>query len=141
MPETIGLGPERRLAPCPDSPNCLSSQAEDVDHRVEPLAIRVDADRAWELAVRAVSEAERASIVEHRPGDGYLHATFRSAVFRFVDDLELLLDRHAKVIHLRSASRLGYYDFGANGRRIGALRERFRALQADAAGGADGPSP
>ena len=133
MPESIGVGGDRRLAPCPSSPNCLSSQAEDPDHRVEPLEISVDTDRGWQLAVEMVRQAPRAKIVEHRPQRGYLHATFRSSIFRFVDDLELLLDRTEEVIHLRSASRLGYYDFGANGRRIDAMRETFEKLQKQAA--------
>ena len=133
MPESMGVGDDRRLAPCPSSPNCLSSQAEDPDHRVEPLEVSADTDRAWQLAVELVRQAPRAKIVEHQPQRGYLHATFRSSIFRFVDDLELLLDRSDEVIHVRSASRLGYYDFGANARRIEALRETFAKLQKRAA--------
>jgi uncharacterized protein (DUF1499 family) len=64
----------------------------------------------------------RAEIVEEGPG--YLHATFTSPLFRFVDDLELRADAEAGVVHVRSASRAGYYDFGANARRVEALRTR-----------------
>ncbi len=67
--------------------------------------------------------------------DRYLWATFRSRVFRFVDDLELRLDEAGGVIHVRSAARLGYADFGVNRKRVVALRNRFyRQL-----GIADGP--
>lgn len=100
---------------------------------MEPLQISVDTDRGWQLAVEMVRQAPRGRIVEHQSQRGYLHATFRSSIFRFVDDLELLLDRTEEVIHVRSASRLGYYDFGANGRRIEALRETFSKLQRRAA--------
>jgi uncharacterized protein (DUF1499 family) len=55
---------------------------------------------------------------------GYLHATFTSRIFRFVDDLELRLDGENGIIHLRSASRTGYSDFGVNRKRA----EQFQAL-------------
>ena len=57
----------------------------------------------------------------------YLHAEFRSLIFRFVDDLELLVDPVAGVIDVRSASRLGRSDFGVNRRRVEELRRRFLA--------------
>jgi uncharacterized protein (DUF1499 family) len=129
VPEAGGTHEEGRLAPCPSSPNCVSSQAADADHRVEPLRVTIDPDSAWQLAVAIVEESARTEIVEHRPQNGYLHATYRSAVFRFVDDLELLLDRDGHVIHVRSASRLGHYDFGANANRVEALREELRRRQ------------
>ncbi len=52
----------------------------------------------------------------------YIHAEFTSALFRFVDDVEFLFAEPEKVIHVRSASRAGYYDFGANRTRIGRIR-------------------
>ena len=55
----------------------------------------------------------------------YIHAEFTSLVFRFVDDLELLLDSEAGVIHVRSASRVGRSDLGANRRRVEDLRRRL----------------
>ena len=57
--------------------------------------------------------------------DSYLHAEFTSAIFRFVDDLEFLADDTAKVIHVRSASRVGYSDLGVNRKRIGQIRLRW----------------
>jgi uncharacterized protein (DUF1499 family) len=56
---------------------------------------------------------------------GYLRAEFRSSLFGFVDDLELLLDKAAKRIDVRSASRTGYFDFGVNRRRVEEIRKRF----------------
>jgi len=56
---------------------------------------------------------------------GYLHAEFRSALFGFVDHVELRLDEAANRIDVRSASRTGYYDFGVNRRRVEEIRERF----------------
>jgi uncharacterized protein (DUF1499 family) len=57
----------------------------------------------------------------------YLHAVFASRLFRFKDDLELLLDAQTGVIHVRSASRVGGYDFGVNRRRVKRLRRAYMA--------------
>jgi uncharacterized protein (DUF1499 family) len=77
---------------------------------------------AW-LAVRGTVESlPRTKIIAETPD--YLHAECTSAVFGFVDDLELHLRTAEGVIAVRSASRLGYSDFGVNRRRI----ENLRAL-------------
>ena len=55
----------------------------------------------------------------------YLWATFSSRVFRFVDDLELRMDAPARAIHVRSSSRIGRTDFGANRKRVETLRAGF----------------
>jgi uncharacterized protein (DUF1499 family) len=55
----------------------------------------------------------------------YIHAEFVSAIFRFVDDVEFLFDDHQKVIQVKSASRVGYYDLGVNRRRIEKIRKQF----------------
>ena len=57
--------------------------------------------------------------------DTYLHAEFTSLLFRFVDDLELLVDDEAGVVHVRSATRIGASDLGANRRRVENLRRRL----------------
>jgi uncharacterized protein (DUF1499 family) len=116
-----------RLAPCPASPNCVSSQADpagDAGHYVAPIAFKGDPQAAWEALRRVVAESERAAIVGE--ADGYLHAEFASRLMGFVDDLECLLDAPARRIHVRSASRLGYRDFGVNRGRVEALRRRLR---------------
>lgn len=55
----------------------------------------------------------------------YLRARFATPVLRFTDDFELLLDRQARVVHVRSASRVGFTDFGVNRRRVEAIRDAF----------------
>jgi uncharacterized protein (DUF1499 family) len=110
-----------RLQPCPDSPNCVSSQADDAAHRVEPLPLDESPDGLDALR-HAILAMPRTRLVEDRRG--YVHAEFRSRVFRFVDDLELLADPDDGVAHVRSASRIGYSDFGANRERVEAIRER-----------------
>ena len=111
---------EGRLAPCLRSPNCVSSQAVDPKHRVEPLRYRGAPGAAWDAALRAVEALPRTRVVEVR-GD-YLRAEATSRLLRFVDDLELLHVPEERAIHVRSASRLGYSDLGVNRKRVEALR-------------------
>ena len=106
----------RDLPPCPSSPNCVSSQAASAGRQIEPLRFEESPEAAQERARRALGGLPRCRIVEDEPG--YLHAEATSALFRFVDDVELAVDADAGVIHLRSASRIGRWDMGANRRRM-----------------------
>jgi uncharacterized protein (DUF1499 family) len=123
-PANLGVTASR-LAPCPSSPNCVSSDSEVASHQVEPLALSAPPATAWRAAVEVVSHLSRTRIVTETPG--YLHAECRSALFRFVDDLELHLRASDGVIAVRSASRAGYSDLGVNRRRI----ERVRSTLID----------
>jgi len=109
-----------RLAPCPSSPNCVSSRSADARHRVEPLSLAGNVDAGWLALKQQVAALPRTRIVEQSPL--YVRAECRSALFGFVDDLELLLDRETARIQVRSASRTGYGDMGVNRRRIEELR-------------------
>lgn len=122
MPEKLGIT-GGRLAPCPGAPRCVSSDAGG-DHAVPPLVLAAPPDRAWPAAAEAVRQLPRTRIVK-QTGD-YLHAECRSAIFRFVDDLELHLRPDDNVIAVRSGARLGYYDFGVNRRRVETIRETLR---------------
>ncbi len=116
-----------RLGDCPDSPNCACSEMNPGDRAyVPPLRIAegVDPEEAFEAAVGLV--AERATI-ERRDGL-YVHAVFRTRWLRFKDDLELRLDPEAGVIHVRSASRVGHSDFGANANRVAQLVSGLASL-------------
>lgn len=123
MPEKLGVS-EGRLAPCPEAPRCVSSDATDDGQRVAPLQFTGPADDAWQAAVEAVRQLPRTTVITRT--DDYLHAECRSAVFRFVDDLELLLRGDRGEIAIRSSARLGYYDFGVNRRRVESLRNTLR---------------
>lgn len=116
-----------RLAACPDSPNCVSSQSADPRHAIDPLRYGGTAEKARERLVKAISGMKRARIVAAE--ERYLHAEFTSAFFRFVDDVEFLLDEETRTIHMRSASRVGYSDLGVNRRRVEEIRSRFDALR------------
>jgi uncharacterized protein (DUF1499 family) len=109
-----------RLAACPASPNCVSSDAADSAHSIAAFALAIPSRDAW-LAVRESVESLPRTKIIFATAD-YLHAECTSAVFGFVDDLELHLRTAEGVIAVRSASRLGYSDLGANRRRIEDLR-------------------
>lgn len=122
-PSNLGAS-EGRLAPCPSSPNCVSSQADAAGQRVEPLRYDADQGAARAKLLGTLNGMERARIV--RADADYIHVEFRSAVFGFVDDVEFLFGAPG-VIQVRSASRIGYYDFGVNRDRVEAIRTRFAA--------------
>ena len=122
-PDNLGVR-NGKLAPCPDSPNCVSSQATDPDQRIAPLA--------WSGEV--IADIDRA--VSGMPGcrtltkkENYLYAQCASRVFGFVDDVEFFIDRPTNLIHMRSAARLGYYDFGVNRNRLERMRSRLSGKQ------------
>lgn len=121
--ELIPLMNELRLPPCPDTPNCVSSQPENPSHFVEPLCFQGDAEAAWDRFTKVIRAYPRTRII--RQTDNYLHAEFRTRWLNFKDDVEAILDRESACIQIRSASRIGYSDLGANRRRIESLRAEF----------------
>lgn len=117
-----GLADNGRLAVCPGPGNCVCSEHPDQDAVIAPLAYHGEPEDAWQTVRDAVLETG-GHIVDLT--DLYLHATYTSRLFRFVDDLELRLDRQTGVIHVRSASRVGRSDFGVNRKRVERLRQAF----------------
>lgn len=110
-----------RLSGCPDSPNCVSSEAQDDDHRTPPFEFSGDPVAVWPKFVAAVEAMPRTVVISKT--DLYLHAEITSRIFSFVDDLELLLQPKAGIVSIRSASRLGKSDFGVNRKRVETLRQ------------------
>lgn len=114
-------GSAAQLAGCPDSPNCVSSAASG-EHAYP--AWTLDASANWAQIVDVVAAMDGATVVTNDPG-GYLHAEYRTGLMGFVDDLELRRD--GSRLEVRSASRVGHSDMGANRERVDALGERLRA--------------
>ena len=121
MPDDLGAS-GGLLGGCPESPNCVSSAspASDEQHSIAPFAVQGDGQAAWTALVAAVASLPRAEIVKNE--GGYLQAVQTSALMRYNDDFEFLLDSGAGVIHVRSASRVGYGDMGVNRDRIETVR-------------------
>jgi uncharacterized protein (DUF1499 family) len=115
------------LPPCPDSPNCVSSQATNEARQVDPIAFTLPPQQALARLKQVLASMPRTRIVKEE--GGYLHAEVRSFLFRFVDDLEFLLDTENSLIHMRSASRTGHSDFGVNRRRVERVRKAFAELE------------
>ena len=112
-----------RLSPCPSSPNCVSTLGGDAAKSMTPLIFQIS---SWDVQkeIRKVIEALAGTrIVREEPG--YIHVEFTSKVFRFVDDVEFAIDEGTKRIDFRSASRVGYYDFGANRKRMEGICRRL----------------
>ncbi|HSC20860.1 MAG TPA: DUF1499 domain-containing protein [Solirubrobacterales bacterium] len=133
MPPAPATSPAERLKPCPRTPNCVATGSGGrPGQRMEPIPYTNGA--AARARLRAIlRELPRTRVVEDDlDGSGYLHAEVRSALFRFVDDVELAFDDGRGQLHFRSASRLGRSDFGVNRRRMEAIR---RAIEAGAAAG------
>ena len=113
---------QRILNPCPDAPNCVSSQASDESHKIPAFEL-LDNNPAlsWDRFIQAVDSAGGEILVN----DGrYCHAVFTSTLFRFKDDVEAVLG--ADKIAVRSASRAGHSDLGANRKRIQRIRSYYR---------------
>lgn len=121
-PKNIGIV-NGKLQPCPDSPNCVSSQSESEYHKILPFTYEGDAKSAKENLKRAISTIPRMTIITEN--DNYIHAEAVTLIFRFVDDCEFLIDDGNKVIHVRSASRIGHSDLGVNRKRIESIRKEF----------------
>lgn len=116
-------GTEGALADCPGPPNCVSSEARDTRHAIEPFRLQNQQPDSWDAIGQIVASLPRTTIVQQ--SDRYLHAECKSRLFGFIDDLELLLDPEAGIVAVRSSSRVGRWDMGVNRRRIEILRQRM----------------
>ncbi len=124
MPADLGVR-DGRLKACPDSPNCVNSQATDAGHAIAPLAFKGDATAAMRALAKIVAAEPGATIIAER--DDYLQATFATPTMGFVDDVEFFADAKRNLIDVRSASRLGHSDLGVNRKRIEDLRQALAA--------------
>ena len=112
-----------RLKECPNSPNCVSSQTDKQSHKVQAFSYVRDEKQVWTELEKILLSLSNVDLVQKK--DAYIHVTFTTPIMRFVDDFELLLEKDKKLIHVRSASRVGYYDLGANRKRVEKLRQLF----------------
>ena len=115
-----------KFSPCPDSPNCVSSQSTDKRQFIEPLHYTNNTADARQILIDVLESTKRVHLAKVETD--YIHVEFRSSIFRFVDDVEFLFAPGKNIIHVKSASRKGYYDFGANRRRVERLRAEFEKL-------------
>ena len=119
-PGNLGVQ-DGHLTDCPPSPNCVSSQARDSEHRIAPLPLQGDPANTRTRLLSLLAQTPRAAVVTQDAQ--YLRAEFTSQVMRFVDDVEFLIGPEA--VEVRSASRLGHSDLGVNRERIEGLRQQL----------------
>jgi uncharacterized protein (DUF1499 family) len=129
IPQNLGVT-NQQLAPCPASPNCVTSQAPagDQEHYIAPLAYAGDLQTAKAQIIKILSVVPRTEIVEQT--DDYIRAESKSRLMGFVDDLEFYFPPDQNVIEWRSASRLGESDLGVNRRRLEQIRLALADLTA-----------
>jgi len=116
-----------QLQSCPDSPNCINTEfPESSSHYLPALGFEhTQSTQIIDLAKNIIIEMGGAVVNAEQ---NYLAATFTSTFFRFVDDFEIRIDEVALKLHIRSASRTGYSDFGVNKRRLEDFSKRFKAI-------------
>jgi uncharacterized protein (DUF1499 family) len=119
-----------RLSPCPSSPNCVSSQSSDKRHAIKPFRYQVALGEARDRLVAVLKAIPRAKVITVK--EYYVHAEFHSKLFGFVDDVEFSFDKDHETIHVRSASRTGYYDFGVNRKRVEHIRTQVSDMEKSA---------
>lgn len=113
------------LSPCPDSPNCVSSRAEDEQHFLTPFIYRGTRSEAQSNLISILQSIPRTRLISIERN--YIQVEFTSALFGFIDDAEFSFPENEKLIHVRSAARVGYYDFGVNRRRLERIRKLLTA--------------
>jgi uncharacterized protein (DUF1499 family) len=123
-PENVNQG---TLSPCPSTPNCVSTEATDKAHRIEPIPFQVSAEIAQDALLNLLNETPGVEIV--RVDEGYIYAESRSPTMGFVDDMEFVVDAANQVIRFRSAARMGGYDFNKNRERMEMIREQLADVQ------------
>lgn len=126
-PSNLGVR-EGKLAPCPNTPNCVSSLSSDAVHKIAPLTYSSTPEQAMADLKSVIESLPRTKIITQ--SDDYLYAEFKSALMGFVDDVEFYLDRNANVIQVRSASRLGQSDLGVNRKRIETIKAKLDQIRA-----------
>jgi uncharacterized protein (DUF1499 family) len=115
------------FTPCSGAPNCVSSQAAPgSSHYVAPFTYAGSAQHARQVLLQTLHVSPHAIVALAEPR--FIHASFRSAVMGFVDDVTFILPPQQGIIDVKSCARVGHYDFGVNRRRVEQLRTRFAAL-------------
>lgn len=109
-----------RLSQCFPLPNCVSSESFMFYNNTDPLKLAVPVEEAWPRIKEILKELPRTTVITEN--DYYIHFIFRTLVFRFVDNVELLLNKEDNTVSIRSGSFIAIWDIGANWFRIRKIR-------------------
>lgn len=122
MPRNLGVN-NGKLAKMPSSPNAVSSQAKTEEKQVAPLSYIEDKSKSKLKIESIIGEYQSAEIITNT--ENYIHVVFSTSKMRFKDDVEFYFDDENKVVHYRSASRIGYSDMGMNRARYDELADKY----------------
>jgi len=125
VPDNLGLN-NQQLSPCPGTPNCVSSQENNFQHRIQPITFEGSLELVKDKLYRVINSMRGTSIITQDVV--YWHVEFTTQLLRFIDDVEFFFDGSQSRIHVRSASRQGYWDLGVNRRRVETIRSRLEEL-------------
>lgn len=126
IPSDLGMLNGTELRPCSDKPNCVQTYNPlDTSHFQLPLKSKEN-DTQTKLAITAAINETGGTIISEvatEPSGYYLHAEYESSWLKFVDDFEVVIKD--QLIHIRSASRLGYSDLGVNAERFDEIKAAY----------------
>ena len=122
IPAHVGLDGVR-FRENPPNPNFVTSQVDDGPHAVPPLRYDSSRDHARGIVLAIVEDDPRATL--KRVLDDYVHAEYQAMIF--VDDVEFYFPEDEPLVHVRSVSRVGRSDLGANKRRYRQIARAFAA--------------
>jgi uncharacterized protein (DUF1499 family) len=112
-----------KFYPCPKTPNCVSTQAVDEKFKIEPINYSGSLSDAKSKIINIINSLKRSKVITNE--GNYIHVEFRTATFKFIDDVEFLFDDKEKIIHFRSRARMGYSDMGVNRKRMEKITNLF----------------
>jgi uncharacterized protein (DUF1499 family) len=124
MTQSNSFAKEGSLKACPSSPNCVSSQASG-SHAIAPFLLIQPSEENWQKVISALAEMARTKVIH--ADETRLHAEVTSLIFRFVDEIDFIFNKAEKRVDIRSASRIGYSDFGVNRQRLERLRQTLQS--------------
>ncbi|MYL30677.1 MULTISPECIES: DUF1499 domain-containing protein [Halobacillus] len=116
-----------QLAACPSSPNCVSTQTDQQDKKMDPLPFSEDLETSKQVIKEVLHQMERTTVETET--ENYIHSIVKSKWMKFKDDVEFYFDEDQQVIHFRSASRTGYSDMGVNRKRMNGIAEHYESMR------------
>lgn len=112
-----------QLTECSESPNCVSSQTTQRSKHIAPINASDTPELTWLILRDLVDKMPQALLITEN--ENYRHYQFTTPLMGFIDDVELLFNPTGKLIQVKSASRIGQSDMGANRNRVELLRENL----------------
>ncbi|MHA1468358.1 MAG: DUF1499 domain-containing protein [Promethearchaeota archaeon] len=114
-----------KFKPCPKTPNCVSTMAsnDDKKHYISPISYISSQEEAVEKIIQIINSLKGTKIKVKEIN--YIHVIFSTKLLRFKDDVEFYFDDSSKIIHFKSASRIGSSDLGTNRKRMEKIRKLY----------------